>query len=132
MGGKLLAIARAGKRRAMTEGEFRGGYDVVGHEEVPIPSMRLDHDFSKPADPTLGMPVTAWSVDFAGAGVVSTAEVFGAGGGIVVVGGGGWGEERGGKESLDGGMMVEHDEGGPRVDDVFSKMNEFFTVVDER
>jgi len=83
VGGKLLAIARAGKRRAMTEGEFRGGYDVVGHEEVPIPSMRLDHDFSKPPDPTLGMPVTAWSVDFAGAGVVSTAEVFGAGGGIV-------------------------------------------------
>jgi len=78
VGGKLLAIARAGKRRAMTEGEFRGGYDVVGHQEVPIPSMRLDHDFSKPAD------VTAWSVDFAGAGVVSTAEVFGAGGGIVV------------------------------------------------
>merc|ERR1719469_514789 len=93
----------------MTDGEFRGVYDVVGNEEVPIPSMRLDHDFSKPADPTLGMPVTAWSVDFAGAGVVSTAEVSGAGGGIVVVVGGGvWVEERGGTESLEGGMKMSN------------------------
>ena len=44
MGRKLLAIARAGKRRARTEGEFRGGYGVVGHHEVP------DHEFSKNVD----------------------------------------------------------------------------------
>ena len=40
-----LAIVRGGKRRVRTEGEFRGGYGGVGHHEVPIPSMRLDHEF---------------------------------------------------------------------------------------
>ena len=46
VGGNLFAIARAGKRRARTEGGFRGGYDGgVGHHEVPIPLMRLDHGF---------------------------------------------------------------------------------------
>ena len=34
---KLLAIARAGKRRATKEGEFQGGYGGVEHHEVPIP-----------------------------------------------------------------------------------------------
>ena len=31
-----------------------------------------------------------------------------------------------------GHEKVEHEEGGPRVDDVLSKMNEFYTVDEER